>query len=95
MHYGFVPLGNLGSQLAVRLLDASFQITDFDLDRTAMDKLVGAGANPAKSCVDLAQRVEHVITCLPSPTASSAVQDEILAPADRRQLDQNVDGGTR
>jgi 3-hydroxyisobutyrate dehydrogenase-like beta-hydroxyacid dehydrogenase len=36
-----------------------------------METLVGAGADSARSCVDLAQRVEHVITCLPSPPASS------------------------
>ncbi len=79
VHYGFIGLGNLGGQLAVRLLDAGFELTVFDLDKTSMEHLVGAGANPANSCLDLAQRVEHVITCLPSPTASSAVQDDILA----------------
>ena len=79
MHYGFIGLGNLGGQLAVRLLDAGFQLTVFDLDSTAMETLVSAGADSANSCVDLAQRVEHVITCLPSPPASSAVQDDILA----------------
>ncbi len=79
MHYGFIGLGNLGGQLAVRLLDAGFQVTVFDLDSTATETLVSAGANPANCCVDLAQRVEHVITCLPSPPASSAVQDDILS----------------
>ena len=79
MHYGFIGLGNLGGQLAVRLLDAGFQLTVFDLDKTAMETLVSAGAEPAESSVDLAQRVEHIITCLPSPPASSAVQDDILS----------------
>ena len=79
VHYGFIGLGNLGGQLAVRLLDAGFELTVFDLDKTSMEHVIGAGANPANSCLDLAQRVEHVITCLPSPTASSAVQDDILA----------------
>lgn len=78
MHYGFIGLGNLGGQLAIRLLDAGFELTVFDLDKTSMEHVIGAGANPANSCLDLAQRVEHVITCLPSPTASSAVQDDIL-----------------
>ena len=78
MHYGFIGLGNLGGQLAVRLLDAGFELTVFDLDKTSMEHVIGEGANPANSCLDLAQRVEHVITCLPSPTASSAVQDDIL-----------------
>lgn len=79
VHYGFIGLGNLGGQLAIRLLDAGFELTVFDLDKTSMEHVIGAGANPANSCLDLAQRVEHVITCLPSPTASSAVQDDILA----------------
>ena len=78
VHYGFIGLGNLGGQLAIRLLDAGFELTVFDLDKTSMEHVIGAGANPANSCLDLAQRVEHVITCLPSPTASSAVQDDIL-----------------
>ena len=79
VHYGFIGLGNLGGQLAIRLLDAGFELTVFDLDKTSMEHVIGAGANAANSCLDLAQRVEHVITCLPSPTASSAVQDDILA----------------
>ena len=78
MHYGFIGLGNLGGQLAIRLLDAGLELTVFDLDKTSMEHVIGAGANPANSCLDLAQRVEHVITCLPSPTASSAVQNDIL-----------------
>lgn len=42
MHYGFIGLGNLGGQLAVRLLDAGFELTVFDLDSTAMETLVSA-----------------------------------------------------
>ena len=65
MHYGFIGLGNLGGQLAVRLLDAGFQVTVFDLDSTATETLVSAGANPANCCVSLARWVHPWCTLGP------------------------------
>ena len=78
MHYGFIGLGNLGSELATRLAENDFSVTGFDLDTRFTDSLERAGVTFAASPQELASAVDHVITCLPSPVASAAVLDQIL-----------------
>ncbi|MGB0624457.1 MAG: NAD(P)-dependent oxidoreductase, partial [Luminiphilus sp.] len=79
MHYGFIGLGNLGSKLAARLAANGFAVTGFDLNTRFTDSLERAGVKFAESPQELASAVDHVITCLPSPDASVAVLDQILA----------------
>ena len=78
MHYGFIGLGNLGSKLAARLAENGFCVTGFDTNTRFTDSLEQAGVTFAASPQELASAVDHVITCLPSPDASSAVLDQIL-----------------
>ena len=78
MHYGFIGLGNLGSKLATRLAENGFTVTGFDLNMCVLDSLEHAGVTFAASPEELAGSVDHVITCLPSPDASSAVLHQIL-----------------
>ena len=84
MHYGFIGLGNLGSKLATRLAENGFTVTGFDLNMRVSDSLEHAGVTFAASPEELAGSVDHVITCLPSPDASSAVLDQILGFTARR-----------
>jgi len=78
MHYGFIGLGNLGGKLTQRLIGAGFTVTVFDLDVAHMEHMVSEGAHRADSAASLAEAVDHVITCLPSPEISRAVLGEIL-----------------
>jgi 3-hydroxyisobutyrate dehydrogenase len=78
MHYGFIGLGNLGSKLAARLAENGFAVTGFDTNTGFRESLEHAGVKFARSPQELAAAVDHVITCLPSPDASSAVLDQIL-----------------
>ena len=78
MHYGFVGLGNLGGKLAARLLGAGFRVSVFDLDPAAMAPLAELGATAVPDLQTLAGAVDHVITCLPSPSVSVQVQEAIL-----------------
>ena len=78
MHYGFIGLGNLGSKLATRLAENGFTVTGFDTNTRFRESLEQAGVTFAASPQELARAVDHVITCLPSPDASSAVLDQIL-----------------
>lgn len=78
MHYGYIGLGNLGGHCATRLCQAGFQVTVFDLDPGLADPVVDAGATLATGAGALAATVDHVITCLPAPTVTAAVLDEIL-----------------
>ncbi len=79
---GFIGLGNVGSKLAGSLLRAGFELTVFDLDPGAATPLLEAGARAGESPRSMAEAVELLITCLPSPAASASVMessDGILA----------------
>jgi 3-hydroxyisobutyrate dehydrogenase len=73
VRYGFIGLGHLGRQLAGSLLRGGFDLTVHDLDREAARDLLQAGAQWAQTPKELAAAVDAVITCLPSPAASSTV----------------------
>jgi 3-hydroxyisobutyrate dehydrogenase len=71
--YGFIGLGNLGFHLAASLIRSGFEVTVHDLNRAAAGPLLAAGAAWADSPKATAEAVESVFTCLPSPSAVSAV----------------------
>ena len=78
MHYGYIGLGNLGANLAACLLRGGFQVTVNDLNKPLADPLIGLGAKWADSPAEVAAAVDHVITCLPSPTVSEIVLRQFL-----------------
>lgn len=78
MHYGYIGLGNLGGHLAASLLRAGYQVTVHDKDRLLAERHLAAGAEWAENPADLAARVDHVITCLPSPAVSELVLKQFL-----------------
>ncbi|MGL4321081.1 MAG: NAD(P)-dependent oxidoreductase [Paracoccaceae bacterium] len=78
MHYGYIGLGNLGAACAGCLLKAGFQVTVYDLNPALAAPLVAEGAVRATSATALASKVDHVITCLPSPAVSEKVLRQIL-----------------
>ena len=73
MKYAYIGLGHLGRHLALNLRRAGFELAVYDLDRSAGDALVAAGARFASSPKDAATGADAVFTCLPSPAASRAV----------------------
>ncbi len=82
MKIGFIGLGNVGGKLAGSLVRNGFDVTVRDLDRAAAQPFVDQGAVFAESPREMAEAVDLVITCLPSPAACSAVmeaEDGILA----------------
>ena len=82
MKIGFIGLGNVGGKLSGSLLRNGFDLTVRDLDRAAAQPFLDQGAAWADSPRELAEAVDVVITCLPSPAASRAVmeaEDGILA----------------
>lgn len=70
VRYGFIGLGHLGAHLAGSLLRAGFDLVVHDLHRDAAAGLLARGAHWADDPQELAERVDAVITCLPSPAAS-------------------------
>lgn len=73
MKYGFIGLGNLGRHLAGSLVREGFEVTVHDLNRDAASDLLAAGASWADSPRAAAEATDSLITCLPSPKASTAV----------------------
>lgn len=79
---GFIGLGNVGGKLAGSLLRNGFDLTVRDLDRELAQQFIEQGAKWADSPKAMAEQVDIVITCLPSPAACSVVleaEDGILA----------------
>ena len=73
MRYGFIGLGNLGGALATSLRRAGVDLHVHDIDHKAAEPLLGKGAVWAPTARALAQTVETVVTCLPSPAVSERV----------------------
>ena len=70
---GFIGIGNLGMHLAMSLLRAGFSLIVHDLNRSAAETLLLAGAEWVDSPQELAASVDTVITCLPSPKVVTSV----------------------
>jgi 3-hydroxyisobutyrate dehydrogenase len=83
LRYGFIGLGNLGKHLAANLARGGFNVGVYDLQRSAADAALGAGAHWVDSIPELAKTSDCLITCLPSPAATTAALDLAL-PAMRR-----------
>ncbi len=75
MKIGFIGLGNVGGKLAGSLQRNNFDLVVRDLDKEAAAPFLTNGATWAESPKALAQAVDLVITCLPSPAASSEVME--------------------
>jgi 3-hydroxyisobutyrate dehydrogenase len=72
---GFIGLGNVGGKLAGSLLRNGVDLTVRDLDPATAQPFVDGGAMWADSPRAVAETVDVVITCLPSPAASAAVME--------------------
>jgi 3-hydroxyisobutyrate dehydrogenase len=75
MKIGFIGLGNVGAKLAGSLQRNGFELTVRDLEASAAEPLLAAGATWAESPRALAQAADLIITCLPSPAAVSNVME--------------------
>jgi len=80
LRYGFIGLGNLGRHLAANLARGGFNVGVFDLQRSAADAALAAGAEWGNSIPELAKSCDCLITCLPSPAATTQVM-ELALPA--------------
>ena len=72
---GFIGLGNVGGKLAGSLLRNKIDLTVRDLDKSVAQPFLDKGAKWAQSPKQMAQDVDILITCLPSPAASAAVME--------------------
>ena len=75
MKVGFIGLGNVGGKLAGSLLRNKYDLTVIDLDSSLTKDFVAKGASASNSPKELAQKVDLIITCLPSPSVCSEVME--------------------
>jgi len=75
MKVGFIGLGNVGGKLAGSLLRNNFDLTVRDLDKNLTKSFVDLGAKAANSAKELAEQVDLIITCLPSPKICAEVME--------------------
>ncbi len=75
MKIGFIGLGNVGSKLAGSLLRNKFDLTVRDLDHNLTKDFYDLGAKVASSAKELAEQVDLIITCLPSPKICAEVME--------------------
>jgi 3-hydroxyisobutyrate dehydrogenase len=75
MKIGFIGLGNVGRKLAGSLLRNKFDLTVRDLKKNITSDFINKGAKTTNSAKELAERVDLIITCLPSPKICSEVME--------------------
>ena len=75
MKVGFIGLGNVGGKLAGSLIRNNFDLTVRDLDKNLTQSFKDLGATVANSAKELAEKVDLIITCLPSPKICAEVME--------------------
>jgi len=70
---GFIGVGNMGGPMVNNLLAGGYAVRVFDPNQAAVDACVAKGATAASSPKDLADQVETVLVCLPTPAIVQAV----------------------
>ena len=75
MKIGFIGLGNVGGKLAGSLLRNKFDLTVRDLDENLTNEFKNLGAKVTSSAKELAEQVDLIITCLPSPKICADVME--------------------
>ena len=75
MKVGFIGLGNVGGKLAGSLIRNNFDLTVRDLDKNLTQSFQDLGATVANSAKELAEKVDLIITCLPSPKICAEVME--------------------
>ncbi len=67
MVIAFIGLGNMGAPMARNLLKAGHALAVYDLNTTAVDRLVADGARRCASPAEAVSEAELVLTMLPAP----------------------------
>ncbi|MCZ7573811.1 MAG: NAD(P)-binding domain-containing protein [Ardenticatenaceae bacterium] len=74
---GFIGLGIMGKSMALNLRKAGFSLVVHNRSRGAVEELVAAGATPAASSREVADRSDVILLCLPdSPDVVAVVRGE-------------------
>ena len=75
MKIGFIGLGNVGGKLAGSLIRNKFDLTVRDLDKKLTKPFIDLGAKVANTPKELTEKVDLIITSLPSPKICAEVME--------------------
>jgi 3-hydroxyisobutyrate dehydrogenase len=70
---GFIGLGNMGGPMCRHLAEAGLQVTAYDLDAGALDRVAAAGARIGGSATECARDAQALVTMLPAPPQVESV----------------------
>ena len=70
---GFIGIGYMGRPIAQRLLQAGFQLTTYDRDRSKAQEMIQYGSTVAGSIAELSSGCDVLLTCLPNDEAVMSV----------------------
>lgn len=70
---GFIGLGNMGGAMATHLVEGGYDVTVFDLEEDARERLDDAGATVARDPAAVAEASDVVFLSLPTPDTVRAV----------------------
>lgn len=74
---GLIGLGIMGKPMARNLIKAGHKLVVYDIVPQAVDEIMSAGADGARSCKEVAERCDFVITMVPnSPHVKAAIFGE-------------------
>lgn len=77
-----IGLGLLGSAVARRWLTQGWQVSGYDPDPSAQDRLTAAGGEVVKSLPELVSEARYIALCLPDESVSRSVLMELLPQLD-------------
>jgi len=78
---GLIGLGNMGTAMAERLLDAGHGLVVYNRTPEKADPLGARGAAVANTPAELVEQVDVVLTSLPDDVALEAVAEQVVAAA--------------
>lgn len=78
---GVIGLGQMGGPITEHLL-TDHDVTVFDLDRSAVDRLAADGATPVETAADAVDGADVVFLSLPTPDIVEAIAEETASAFD-------------
>ena len=72
---GFIGLGLMGGAIARRMLRSGKRLLAFDINPSALERLVGEGASPARSVREVADHAGLILICLPTGGSTEVAEE--------------------
>jgi 3-hydroxyisobutyrate dehydrogenase-like beta-hydroxyacid dehydrogenase len=94
MEIGFIGLGNMGSHMARRLIEAGHRVIVYDTRQEAIGNLAALGAIAARSPAEVADAAETVMASLPTPDIVLAVATGANGVIEGKRVKRFVDLST-